>query len=150
MAKKKLTFKEAIEATPDVLTGYRVGLKALGDYAKKIEVENTRQLNGSVDIDDCTTHKYPNDNRWDYALAYNEEVYFVEVHTANTDQVSVVIKKLQWLKDWLNGQAPEINKLKAGRPFIWIPSGKNRILKSSSEARRISQAKIELVKSLKL
>ena len=95
MAKQTLTFEQAVKATPDVENGYKTGLGALGQYKNKINATNTRLLNGSVDIDACTTEKYPNANRWDYALAYNQKVYFVEVHSANTSEVSTVKRKLQ-------------------------------------------------------
>jgi hypothetical protein len=150
MAKQTLTFKQAVEATPDITNGYQIGLSALGQYSNKINVKDTRLLNGSVDIDTCTTRKYPNANRWDYALAYSQKVYFVEVHSANTSQVSTVLRKLQWLKDWLNSDAPEINKLKAQQPYYWIMSNNNQILRGSSQARQISQTGLKPISCLNL
>ena len=150
MAKQTLTFEQAVEATPDVANGYQIGLSALGQYSNRINAANTLLLNGSVDIDTCTTRKYPNENRWDYALAYSQKVYFVEVHSANTSQVSTVMRKLQWLKDWLNSCAPEINKLKAQQPYYWIMSNNNQILRGSSQARQISQAGLKPISCLNL
>jgi hypothetical protein len=147
--KQTLTFKQAVEATPDVANGYQIGLVALGQYSNKINTVNTRFLNGSVDIDACTTRKYPNANRWDYALAYSQKVYFIEVHSANTNQVSTVLRKLQWLKDWLISNAPEINKLKAQQPYYWIMSNNNHI-RGSSKARQISQAGLKPLSCLNL
>ena len=150
MAKKTLTFKQAVEATPDVENGYQKGLGAFGPYSNKINAADKRLLNGSVDIDACTTVKYPNANRWDYALAYNQKVFFVEVHSANTSQVSVVLRKLQWLKDWLNSDAPEIKKMRAQQPYYWIMSNNNRILRGSSQARQLSQAGLNPISRLNL
>ena len=146
----RLTFKQAVEATPDVANGYQIGLGALGQYSNKINAANTRLFNGSIDIDACTTKKYPNENRWDYALAYSQKVYFVEVHSATTSQVSIVLRKLQWLKDWLNLHAPEINKLKAQQPYYWIMSNNNRILKSSRQARQVAIAGLKPIACLNL
>ena len=148
MAKRTLTFKQAVEATPDIANGYKVGLGALGQYRNKINAADTRLFNGSVDIDNFTSRKYPNANRWDYALAYSQKVYFVEVHSANTSQVSTVIRKLKWLKDWLYSFAPEINKLKAQQPYYWIMSNNNQILRGSSQARRLSQAGLKPISCL--
>lgn len=106
-------FKTAVENTPDIANCYQVGLRGLGAYSNKVQLSDTSKCSGSVDIDACTTEKYPQSNRWDYGLCYREKVYFMEVHTANTGEVSTVIRKLQWLKDWLNREAPELNKLKA-------------------------------------
>ena len=150
MAKQTLTFKQAVETTPDVANGYQTGLGALGQYRNKINAADTRLLDGSVDIDTCTTRKYPNANRWDYALAYGQKVYFVEVHSANTSEVSTVLRKLQWLKDWLISDAPEINKMKAQQPYYWIMSNNNRILKGSSQARRIAEARLKPISCLDL
>jgi hypothetical protein len=148
---KRMTFENAVKATPDIATGFRTGLTALLDKDKaKIGVSNTRLLDGSVDIDTCTKSQYPNDNRWDYALAYNKEVYFVEVHTANTGQVDTVLKKLKWLKGWLNNKAPNINELKAPIPYYWIQSERFAILKQSPQYRRIAQAKLKPIPRLSL
>ena len=136
-ANPRITFKQAVEATPDVATGFRKGLTALGTYSSKISVSDTKHLQGSVDIDKSTTAKYPNSNRWDYALAYKGEIFFIEVHSANSSEVRTVLRKLQWLKDWLHQEAPKINELKAKNqsPFYWIQSKGFAIPKTSPQYR---------------
>ncbi len=139
MAKSKIsvsekTFKENVEATPDISKYYEKGLSALGIHSKKIEISNTNKCCGSVDLDTCTTYLYPQASRWDYIFCYNNEVFFIEVHSANTSEVKTVIKKLHWLKQWLSESAPEINKMRAKiQPFIWIQSNNFRIPKNSSQ-----------------
>jgi hypothetical protein len=145
-----MTFKEAVETTPDIATGFQTGLTALGRYKVKISISNTRLLEGSVDIDSCTTAQYPNNNRWDYAFAYNKEIYFIEVHSAYTGEVDVVLKKLQWLKDWLNNKAPNINRLKAKMPYYWIQSNGFAIPKTSPQYKRITQARLKPIPRLSL
>ncbi len=54
-----MTFKEAVEATPDVKTCYHAGLRALGSDSKKIYLQDTSKCEGSVDIDGCTTAVLP-------------------------------------------------------------------------------------------
>ncbi|MDR0865987.1 MAG: hypothetical protein LBO74_13795 [Candidatus Symbiothrix sp.] len=144
-----MTFKEAVEITPEIVNGFQTGLTALGKHKEKIAVSNTRLLEGSVDIDLTTKPLYPHENRWDYALAYDKKVYFVEVHPANTSEVDVVLKKLQWLKDWLKNKAPHISSLKADAPYYWIQSS-NFAIKTSPQYRRISQAKLIPIKRLSL
>lgn len=136
-AEKPLTFKEAVESTEEVNKCYQSGLKALGKYSVKVALQDTTKCEGSIDIDEGVTQKYPNDNRWDYAFSYKSEVFFVEVHSANTGEVSVVLKKLQWLKDWLVRSAPEINKMKAKNqtPFFWVQSGNFNIPNNSAQFR---------------
>jgi len=151
MAKgKTIKFREAVLATPEVNTCYVQGLRALGKYSKKVELSDAHKAEGSVDVDECVSRLYPNDNRWDYALGYDGEAYFVEVHSANTGEVSTVLRKLQWLKDWLNTQAPEINNIKAKHrtPFYWIQSGKFDIPKTSPQYRQLVNAGLMPIRKL--
>ena len=147
-----MTFKQAVEATPDVATGFRTGLNALGPYRSKITVSDTRLLQGSVDIDTCTATKYPNSNRWDYSFAYNGQVFFIEVHSANSSEVSTVLRKLKWLREWLNEKAPEINKQKAKSQtaFYWIQSKNFAIPKTSPQYRAAEAAGLKPIANLSL
>jgi hypothetical protein len=138
MKNKKRTFKEAVIATPDISSHYKIGLLALvGDHSKKVIVGNTSLIDGSVDIDNATSTLYPNDNRWDYVIGYDGKVYFIEVHTANTREVSTMINKLTWLKDWLVHKAPAINNLRNPKEqtFFWIQSSNCQIPKTSRQYR---------------
>jgi len=147
-----MSFKQAVEATPDVATGFRTGLVALGIYRSKVFVSDTRLLQGSVDIDTCTAEKYPNSNRWDYAFAYKGETFFIEIHTANTREVKTVLQKFHWLKDWLIREAPEINKLKSKTrlPFYWIQSKGFAIPKTSPQYRAAESVGLKPVSVLRL
>ncbi len=141
--------KVAVCKTEDVKDGYRTGLNALrGDDKPKILVPNTRKIGGSLDIDTSTESKYPNENRWDYAVEYDKETFFIEVHPASTSEVTVVLAKLSWLKQWLRTSAPEIDKLRpeTKRAYHWVFTGRNTILPNSSQARRLSQNGIKPVK----
>lgn len=141
---RRLTFKEAVEATPDVSSGYQEGLNGFGKYANKIIVPNPDKIDGSLDIDATTEKLYPDDNRWDYAFSYDGEVFYIEVHSAITSEVSKVTKKLQWLKTWLITKAPEINKLttKTKHPYYWVQSSKCDIPKHMPQYKSIVQNKI--------
>ena len=148
---KPKTFKQAVEETEEIKNGYQNGLRALsaGNHSTKIQLGDTRKCEGSVAIDDCTESLYPQENRWDYVFSYKGEAYFVEVHSAHTNEVSVVLKKLQWLKDWLNGKAPEIKKLQAkNRAFIWIQTNGNHITPTSPQSRIIAKAGLKPVSKL--
>lgn len=146
-----ISFKAAVIATPEISACFQQGLQALGAYSSKIDLGDNRECNGSVDIDACVRAIYPNANRWDYVFSYKETVYFVEVHSAETNEVSVVYAKLQWLKDWLNTKAPEIVKLKANQnPYYWIQSGRFSILKKSKQYRFAAQKGILPIPKLTL
>jgi len=140
--KKKKTFKEAVEATSEVKLCHQKGISALSkDEKKKVELYDSKKCEGSLNIDECLhkNNKYAGDNRWDYAIGYDGKVYFVEVHSAITSQVSKVLKKLEWLKNWLIQSAPEINKLKAERSFYWLQSNGYHILRNSVQERLVNQ-----------
>jgi len=146
---KPKTFKQAVEETEEIKNGYQNGLKALGNYSNKVELGDTKKCEGSVAIDDCTESLYPQENRWDYVFGYKGDAYFVEVHSAHTSEVSVVLKKLQWLKDWLNSKAPEIKKLQAkDKAFIWIQTNGNHILPKSSQNRLLAEKGLKPVSKL--
>jgi len=130
--------------------GYRLGLQALGANSNKIDPANTRKLDGSVDIDTCTEEKYPEKNRWDYAIGYDGKVYFVEVHPASTSEVRAVLQKLQWLKAWLQKEAPEIIKKKANSPYYWVQTGSFQIPKNSRQIFAAVAAGIRPVRSVPL
>jgi len=91
-------FKRAVLNTSDIANCYQPGLQALRAYNTKILIKNKSLCAGSVDIDECVKSKYPNSNRWDYCVGYGNQVYFIEVHSANTSEVGTMLAKLQWLK----------------------------------------------------
>lgn len=143
-------FSDAVSNTPDISGGYKVGLTALGKNSSKIVVPKTVKLEGSVDIDSTTVALYPRDNRWDYAIGFNGRSIFVEVHSANTSEVDVVLKKLKWLKEWLNSKAPELVKLRAPEPYFWVQSKNFQILKHTPQFRRAVQMGILPVARVRL
>lgn len=145
MSKKR--FYSAVTGTKEISNGYQTGLKALGSKSTKISVPDTKLLNGSVDIDDCVKNIYPSENRWDYAIGYNETAYFIEIHPAETSSVTKMIAKMTWLKQWLKTQAPMMDKIKASEfPFQWVASGRNAIAKNSKEAHQLSKSGIVITK----
>lgn len=136
----KSSFQKAVEGTPDISTAYRSGIQALKRSDRGVfDVADTRLLDGSVDIDTAVKEKYPNDNRWDYAIGYSGKVCYVEVHPAYTSEVSVVENKLKWLKTWLKEKAPLMDAIPKATPaFVWAQTGKCGILPWSSQARKLA------------
>ena len=143
-----MSFRSAIEKTPPLAKALKPGLRALGNNSGKIRPSDSSRCEGSVDIDATVKAQYPEDSRWDYALGYGGKTYFVEVHTAKTDEVSSVLKKLQWLKDFLARDAPELNQ--EPKSFHWVASGKVAILPNSPQARQLAQKGIKIIGQLTL
>lgn len=150
--KAKCAFQIAVENTPDVKNGFCVGLKGVKNSDRnKVNVTDPRKLQGSLDIDTQVQKKYPQEPRWDYALSYDDKLYFFEVHPASTSEVDTVINKLTWLKKWLKNKAPQINKLQKGnQPYTWVPTGRYAILSLGTYAKKLAVSGIKVANSLKL
>ena len=148
----KSGFQKAVEGTPDISTAYRIGLQALKRSDRSaFDLADTRLLDGSVDIDTAVQEKYPNENRWDYAIGYSGKVCYVEVHPAYTSEVSVVENKLRWLKIWLEEKAPLLDAIPKATPaFVWAQTGKGAILPRSSQARKLATMGIAVTPVCKL
>ena len=150
--KSKCPFQVAVEGTEEVKTGYRPGLRAIKKSDRnKVNAMHTNKIQGSLDIDTQVQALYPNNNRWDYVLSYNNRLYFIEIHSAETSEVKIVIEKVVWLKEWLKAKASNINALpKAEHPYIWIQSGRYAILPGSKEMMKLSIAGISTTNRLNL
>lgn len=148
----KCAFQVAIEKTEEVKNGFCVGKHAIKSIDRsKVVAANKNRLQGSLDIDSQVKALYPNEPRWDYALSYDDKIYFFEVHPAETSEVDKVVNKVNWLKCWLKTHAPEINQLpKAEYPYTWVQSGRYAILPTAREKMKLSISGINTVKILSL
>lgn len=135
-------FKEAVESTPDVANGFCPGLQAIEKGDKDaVNVKDVHKVDGSLNIDKETRNLYPKDPRWDYAVGYDEKVYYVEVHPASTSNISEMIKKKTWLLNWLKTKASQIDKLPSGCPkFLWAATEAGvHISSQASYKRKLAQ-----------
>lgn len=142
-------FHNAVLNTDAIAECLQPGLQALEDNSKKINVgSNTRQLEGSVNIDGCLTKTHPNEPRWDYVFGYNGEVYYVEVHKATIGEVEKVIAKVEWLKKWLHRVAPNLKDLPTSGKYYWIHTGRSSIRERDHRCRssilKLAKNNIEL------
>ena len=107
-----MSFPDAVRSTLELTECLKSGLQALGSNRRKIRVDSTRDLTGSVDIDACLARRYPNAPRWDYAFGYKDRVYYVEIHQRRTSEMENVIAKLEWLRQWRKRSAKSLENLK--------------------------------------
>lgn len=149
---EKCAFQLAVENTEDVKDGFREGKQAIKNAdSDKVEAANERKIQGSLDIDSQVKALYPDAARWDYALSYDDIVYFFEVHPAETSEVDKMISKVRWLREWLRTKATEIDKLpKAEHPYVWLPSGRYNILPTGKYGQKLALAGIVVSKKLSL
>ena len=139
-------FQKAVSDTPDLgKHAYHAGLKALtAAHRKRIQQGEARIL-GSINLDGALCQRYPNEPRWDYGIGIQKGnkpyAIWVEVHPANTSNVSEVLLKLRWLKGWLSGQATQLHALTPPqRAYHWIATDGVHITPNSLEARQLAQA----------
>lgn len=120
----------------------KTGLQALGSNRRKIRVDATRTLTGSVDIDACLIRRYPNAPRWDYVFGYKDRVYYVEVHQGRTGEMENIIAKLDWLRQWRERSAQSLADLKHQSTYHWIFTGRiDSAFGKNSRYRRILRQK---------
>lgn len=148
-----MKFKTAVKRTAEIAPYLKSQLTALiSAHKNSIILSIPRRITGSVNIDAALQSAYPNANRWDYAIGYylshqDDKVFFVEFHKANVKEVSLVLKKKQWLERWMDGKP--INNLRQ-REFVWVSAGGINIPLNSPQIRNLNTNGIQLVRRLKL
>lgn len=147
----KSEFQIAVEETAEISSAYKAGLQAVKKCDKqKISASDLHKLNGSVDMDNAVKDLYPEENRWDYAIGYDNKVCFIEVHPAFTSEVETMLKKLAWLKQWLKNKAPKLSSIeKTQEPYIWLSTKGIHILPNSSYSKKLATSGIKLTSAHK-
>tara|TARA_R110001583_G_scaffold177452_4_gene332684 strand:- start:307 stop:750 length:444 start_codon:yes stop_codon:yes gene_type:complete len=126
---------------------FKKGLQAFKATDRSlIKLENSRLCHGSADIDSSLAAQQPQASRWDYVIAHNQKLHFVEIHPAHTSEVSQIKKKKDWLIAWLN--SAELGTLDVNRRFHWVASGKIAITRNSKQARAAAQMGLVPVRQL--
>jgi hypothetical protein len=123
---------------------YKPGKEAVKkEHRDKIRVRNSRCLAGSMDIDKACQKSEHDAYRWDYLAAikknHSENLALIEIHgAAKSSEVGIVIKKKEWLLQWLKK-----SKL-AGfkKAFIWLSTGGTKITAQSKYARQLAHSGI--------
>lgn len=137
-------FRKAVKACSDL--ALRDGLQAVSATGReKIRPENTRSVTGSVDIDEDLRAQFPEDNRWDYAVGYRssdgqEKAWFIEVHPAETSEISCVVRKARFLRTWAQHFAPDLWNMTIPRQIHWVASGRCDIRLNDSYRRQLALA----------
>lgn len=145
---KKNQFKKAVDNCSEIRDWLKPGLSAMGPNSTAVRAENSGLIDGSVDIDSAVKNLRPGEPRWDYAVGYLDEAYFIEVHPADTKNVDEMVKKVTWLKKWLTDVAPDLKKLHKSGTYHWIPSGRVKILKNSTQYKKIVANNLLISKQL--
>ena len=150
--------KAAGKAPAAVAAAVKPGKQALTrEHARQINCTRVAALTASVDLDDAlhADPKYAQASRWDYGLGYKiqggEEVaIWAEVHSATTGEVRAMLKKLEWLKQYLREECEDLWKLTlaAEAPYHWVASKRVAILRNSPQARLLSRSALPFPRSV--
>ena len=151
-----MTFKQAVPDAPSpVDDAYCEGVRALKKgHRKCVECSDANRLTGSVDLDSELQQvpEHANASRWDYGIGYRpkngpEQAVWVEVHSAKASEVSAVLKQLQGLRVWPNGEGVEqLRQMTdaAGKDirFVWVASGGANIPRNSRQYQQLNMSEI--------
>ncbi|HJU40942.1 MAG TPA: hypothetical protein VJ724_15325 [Tahibacter sp.] len=156
----KPTFEEAVRAAPravgDALRNGKGALKA--DHARKVTCNDERRFTASLDLDAALqrTPEHAQANRWDYGIGLAgadgaHKAIWIEVHSAETSEVSVVLRKLAWLRTFLAQHCEQLwamtSKAADDPAFFWVASGRVNIPKHMPQRRALAQAGLDMPKS---
>lgn len=139
---KKPTFKQAVAKTPHLEGQWKSGLGALRSQDKlNIVPADPRRLSGSVDLDTALRklQDHSQANRWDFAIGFQHSnlkrdfIYWVEIHTGSDREISVVLRKLEWLRQWLRGDGAPLANFNC--QFVWVPSGATKFTKRARQVK---------------
>ena len=150
MVTQKTVNAESLESMslthPKLRDFYKKGLGAFESIDKPhIDVPDTRLIFGSVALDKAALQDMPDDNRWDYALDYNGQVFFIEVHPAKASEIDTVINKVIGLSQWLSNIGSDLLSLPPiDRIFYWVSSGKTKMVPSGNQIKKLVKNKVEL------
>lgn len=133
-------------AHPKLRDFYKKGLGAFESIDKShIDVPDTRLIMGSIALDKAAFTDMPADNRWDYALDYNSQVFFIEIHPAKASEINTVINKVAGLCKWLSNIGSDLLSLPPTyRVFYWVSSGNTKMTPGGNQAKKLALKKIEL------
>jgi hypothetical protein len=141
-----MSFEDAVHATTEIRGAYRPGLQALQAAARKaIQANDTRRLEGSVDIDTTLRPIYPQDPRWDYVVSVQDDagaprLYWIEYHEANGETAKDVASKARWVKQWARTAGRPVWEFGGRKMDLrWIASGRVRLPKKSRQVRLLAQ-----------
>lgn len=149
-----MKFRASVLACPQLAGHYQEGLQALAKaHRLKVTAEDSRQLTGSVNVDNALRLLCPKDPRWDYGVGIewnkqSEFVVWIEVHPASSTHVQPMLAKLAWLKKWMAENAAALSRM-PGR-FVWLATGSVALTPTSRQSRQIAQHGLVLKTALSI
>ena len=123
----------------------RSGIQAIPSEKRQYIEESLRPgFSDSLDLDEATRAQYPEDARWDYLLGHTDSAHVValEAHSAQTSQVSLVIRKRAASRRHLQDHLADGHQVAA---WYWVASGRVDFVPHEKTLNRLSENGIEFV-----
>jgi hypothetical protein len=133
-------FHAAVDAADHLQ--WRAGLQAVKPgEGKGLISANAAHLLGGACIDHDCRAAHPRSARWDYVIGVERSAkpvaHFIEVHSAETCEVSKMADKLAWLRTYLEAPAQSL-LAKLQREYHWVASGRINIPKNTPQYRALN------------
>jgi len=137
-----LSFQRAVEQIAEIAASHCPGLQAIKSaHRRQIATKSGKVWRGSVDLDAALAARYPKANRWDYGIGIHrdhaEHAIWVEFHPASSLHIEEVLKKLTWLKAWLNSSGRPLRAMT--RRYVWVATGKVTVTRDSRRMIKLAQ-----------
>jgi hypothetical protein len=123
----------------------RGGIQAVPNDKRKHIAEPVRpDFQDSLDLDEASRSRHPNDARWDYLLGHapSAQVVAIETHSAETSEVSRVIQKRTASLGHLRDQLGAGHHVAA---WYWAASGRVDFVPHEKTVLRLSENGIQFV-----
>ena len=121
------------------------GIQAVPNDKRKHIAESLRpEFRDSLDLDEASKARHPNDARWDYLLGHvgSSQVVAIETHSAETSQVTRVIAKRTSSLGHLRNQLAAGHGIAA---WYWAASGRVDFVPHERTVLRLSENGIQFV-----
>ncbi|GMV87823.1 MAG: hypothetical protein AMXMBFR81_07540 [Chthonomonas sp.] len=142
-------FAEAVDLHPELRGRCRAGLRALAGSHSRLVEHAGATLSGSINLEGALNDNpdRASDRKWDYGIGFvrgSESIAcWVEVHPANSGEVSVFIEKASALKSFLN--EPPSARLKdltsraeVQTRYQWVRTGSDHL--TTRDVRRLNHS----------
>jgi hypothetical protein len=144
MSRRSRPLSSGVAPTSPLRARIDAGISALSTQDRSLLHAEVRvRFSESLDLDSALQSQYPNDHRWDYLLgdSHTSSIVAIEPHTADTKEVSEVIKKKRAALQHLSGH---LNPNTRVRKWIWVTRGTVRIVPFDKARLRLDQEGITL------
>lgn len=141
-----MTFEEAVRKCGPLGKHWREGLQAVAAADRKRLTAKGRGVKGSVHVEAAQKEADPEAHTWDYGVgidgAGREIAVWVEVHSANSRHVQIILKKHASVVEFLRTHGPDLHRMRGY--FVWLATGTVHLTGDSRERRLLNSRGIVL------